>query len=108
MATLTVVTPNSGGALATPAAVSASDKFANSGRCLLLVTNGSGAPINVTIDSQLVVDGNAVPDKVIAVAAGATRAIGPLDPSIYNDGNGDVSVAFSAQASVTATVLQVA
>lgn len=107
MATLDTVTPNSSGALITPAAVSASDKFANSGRSILVVENGGGSSVNVTINSQLTADGNAVADKVVAVAAGATRAIGPFAPGVYNDADGFVNVDFSAQTSVTAYVVQV-
>ncbi len=71
------------------------------------MTNGGGGSINATIDAQLTADGNAVADKVIAIAAGVTKALGPFSPSIYNDVDGNVNVAFSGQTSVVATVIQI-
>lgn len=67
------------------------DEWANTGRELLLVKNGSGAPINVTLDLKGTIDagapggGLAITDKVVPVAAGETAAIGPFPPGIYND-----------------------
>jgi hypothetical protein len=65
------------------------------------VANGSGGSINVTIDIVVSVDGQAVTDRVVAVGAGARKKIGPFPTNIYNDGNGDILVTFSAVTSVT-------
>jgi len=65
------------------------DTFANSGSEIVYVKNGSGSSINVTIVSQgtcsFGLAANVAHDKVIAVAAGATKLIGPLDKSRFND-----------------------
>ena len=79
--------------------------FPNNGATFILVTNGSGSPINVTAVSALVVEGLAVADSVVAVAAGATKLIGPFNPTIFNDENGNMMVTFSAVTSVTCSII---
>jgi hypothetical protein len=70
-------------------------------RMWIEVENGSGASINVTIDVVINVDGLAVTDRVVAVAAGVRKKIGPFPSNIYNDGNSDILVTFSAVTDVT-------
>jgi hypothetical protein len=82
-------------------------QFSNSGRELLLVKNGGTASTNVTIDFKA--DGYGRDgSKVVAVAAGATKAIGTFWPELYNQGekNQKVFVDFSAATSVTVAVIQ--
>lgn len=86
-------------------AVSASDTVPNSsGRTVLLVRNASAGSINVTLVGRGLMGDITVPNRVIAVPAGADRLIS-LDASLYNDTDGRVTVQFSAQASVTVAVL---
>ncbi len=56
----------------------------NSGKQIVLAQNGGGASINVTIVTGGTVNGLAIADQVVAVAAGATRIIGPFSPQVYN------------------------
>jgi hypothetical protein len=113
MATLTPISPAISGATVTPAAVSSSDSFANPrGNAFLYVRNGSGGSINVTLVAQSTLrpaDGSfpamTLSNNVVAVGAGAEKIIGPI-PSAFNDGNGNVTVNFSATTSVTAVVIQ--
>jgi hypothetical protein len=70
-------------------------------RMWIEVLNGSGASINVTIDVVVSVDGLSVTDRVVAIAAGVRKKIGPFLSNIYNDGNGDILVTFSAVTDVT-------
>jgi hypothetical protein len=49
----------------------------------LLVRNTSGAPANVTVQTPATVDGLAVSERVVTVAAGGTSLIGPLPTSLY-------------------------
>lgn len=68
----------------------------------LHVINGSGASINVTV----VTPGNdkygqARPDIVVAVAAGAQAAIGPFPDDLADPSTGLVAINYSATASVT-------
>lgn len=80
MATLTPVQAQLTGAVVTMAAASVGgDKVHGSDNVAILVTNGDATSTNVTI----AVPGNtragqAEPDVVVAVAAGATKIIGPL------------------------------
>lgn len=81
-----------------------------SGDTLLLVDNGSGGPINVTVQTPATQDGLAVAEQVVAVAAGAIKAIGPFKPATYDRPTGaadagDVYVDFSAVATVTVAAL---
>jgi hypothetical protein len=82
-------------------------QYSNTGRELLLVKNGSASSVNVTVDMKQ--DGYGRDgSKVIAVAAGATKAIGTFWPELYNQGdkNQKVFVDFSAATSVTVAVVQ--
>lgn len=107
MATLAVANAARTGVDMAGAAVSASDKFPNTGKEVIVVTNGGGGSINVTLVTQKTVDGNAVADPVVAVAAGVTKAIGPFQRDLYNDVDGNVNVNYSGTTSVTAKVVRV-
>jgi hypothetical protein len=79
------------------------------GKNFLMVTNGSGSPINVTIQVTEKVYDLDVADRVVAVAAGATKFI-PLTLVVYKQPAGDVNagkalVDYSAVASVTRAVV---
>lgn len=59
--------------------------MANSGRTILFARNDGTASHDVTIQAPGNVGGGLdVPDEVVSVAAGETKAIGPLDPAIMN------------------------
>lgn len=67
---------------------------------VLIVKNGSAASINVTLDTPgNLPTGDAYPDKVYAVPAGAERWIPILRD--YRQPSGLATVTFSATASVT-------
>lgn len=95
-ATITSVTPT----------VTTGDTLVGGQSVHLLVNNGSGAPINVTLTTPETVEGSlAVADRVIAVAAGALREI-PV-PSRYNDRTtGLATVVCSAVTTVTIAAVQ--
>uniref|UniRef100_UPI003F497116 hypothetical protein n=1 Tax=Arthrobacter silvisoli TaxID=2291022 RepID=UPI003F497116 len=73
---------------------------------VLVVKNASGASINVTLTTPPTLEtGDAYPDKVYAVAAGAEKWIPVL--GVYQDPVTKVAaVAFSATASVTAAAIR--
>lgn len=79
--------------------------FPNNGTTFLLVTNGSASSIDVTAISQLTLEGLAVADSVVAVAAGATKLIGPFNPTIFNDDSGNATVTFSAITTITCSII---
>ena len=82
---------------------------------ILLVKNGSGSPINVTINvaTGKTYKGYTLTSPVVAVGAGAELAIGPLPAEVHqiinsgNANNGYILVDFSAVTSVTAAILNV-
>lgn len=73
---------------------------------LLQLTNGSAGSINVTVATPGTIDGDlAIPDRVVAVAAGETRIFGRLGP-VYHQSDGTVHVNYSAVTSVTVAAIQ--
>lgn len=111
MAALTVKTAvQSGTNVNGVAADVGGDTFANTGREALLVRNGSGGSLNVTIATPGTVDGLALEERVVAVPAGATRLIGPFPPRIFNVGGqpgANASVTYSGVTSLTVEVIRV-
>ena len=75
-------------------------------REFLVVQNGSGAPVTVTLATPgNLATGDAYPDKAYSVAAGAETWI-PL-PAVYRDPtDGRAHITYSAAASVTVAVVR--
>ena len=81
--------------------------FRNTGRCTLMVTNGSGASINVTPVIGRQVKGLSVTSPPTAVAAGATAFFGPWDDDYEQPGGKDTMfVNFSAVTDVDVVLLE--
>lgn len=92
----------------TPTA-STGDTFACTGKEVLVVVNNNGSSINVTVNSTAAAGaGLAQSNNVVAVANGATKYIGPFEPSGYADSTGVATVICSAVSSVTIAVLRLA
>ena len=72
---------------------------------MLLVRNGDASSKDVTLATPGTVDGLAVADRTISVAAGVTTA-NPLDPDVYGDADGTVAITYSAVTSVTVAVVR--
>lgn len=93
-------------------AVSASDTVAveTGERTFLHVKNGSGAAINVTLVAVMTavrvagVGNVPIANQVVAVPANSDRMIGPIPPAFVNS-DGNATVNFSAQATVTAAAI---
>lgn len=66
--------------------------FTNDGRVYLQARNSGASSYDVTIATPGTVDGNAVADKVVSVAAGVTKVIGPFPMSAYNQSDNTVNV----------------
>jgi len=81
----------------------------DSGAVAVMVTNGSASSINVTAQTPATQAGLAVSEQIVAVAAGATKLIGPFPKSTYGQASGAdegrVYVDYSAQTSVTRAVV---
>lgn len=107
MATLTVQTVSTAGlADSLAAAAGGGDQFANTGREFFEVLNGGGGSVNVTFETPATVDGEPIADRVVAVAAGVRKKIGPFPTSTYNDANGRVQVTYSGVTTVTVGVFK--
>lgn len=106
----TAVTPDYDGAAVNPTQPNADGDIVDPGTTLV-VENGSGSSITVTVPSTATVYGLAVDDAGGPVAAGATASfrIPPLtvagQPTDAAEGAGRVLVNYSAVASVTRYVL---
>jgi hypothetical protein len=64
----------------------------NDGKIILEVNNSGGVSYTFTVQTPGTVDGLAVTDLVLTVAAGATRLLGPFPPAVYNQADGTVYV----------------
>lgn len=66
--------------------------FANNGRTFFQAFNGSGADIECTFATPGTVDGLAIGELVVDIAAGEDAIIGPFPPAIYNTDPGTTDV----------------
>ena len=102
MATLTVVQiPKTGIELALTAAAGGGDAFANDGRTVFIANNASGGDITATFVTQATADGLAIADRAVVITAGDLESVADLDPDIYNDSDGLVTVTYSGVTSLT-------
>lgn len=90
------------------AAAGGGDSIAPNDRGALMVKNGSGASITVT----MIVPGNtkyglAQPDPTYVVVAGATAMIGPLPSDLANPATGLVDFTYSGVTSLTVGGVQI-
>lgn len=77
------------------------------GDVFILVANGSGGSINVTVVTPGTQDGLAIADQVVAVPAGATKIIGPFPPRSFTDeADNLVDIDFSSVTSITVQAFQ--
>lgn len=103
MAVLTVTPITRAGVDAPVAAGSGGDVFTNTGREFAEVINGSASPITVTVPTTI--DGTTVtPISVSVPATTGRRKIGPFPPGTYNNSAGQVTLNYSATATVTVAV----
>jgi hypothetical protein len=97
------------GTVAAYAAASAGgDKVTPGSSTFLHVKNASAGSITCTVATPGSVEGLAVADLAVAVAAGAEAMIGPISAGLFrNPVDGLVDVSWSASASVTFAALSV-
>lgn len=97
-----------GTAHTTQAAGASGDKVAPNDRGFVFVKNGSASPITVTVaDPGETKYGQANPDIPVAVAAGATKLIGPLRSDLAAEEDGLVALTYSDNTDVTVAALSV-
>lgn len=109
---LTAQAVTSAGKVATYAAANVDgNMFVCNDKRVLHVKNGSGASVTVTVVTDVTRDGDlTLPDREVAVAAGAEAFIGPFDPNVYQQTSGadagKVYVNYSAVTTVTVALLE--
>jgi hypothetical protein len=77
---------------------------------LHIKTGATTANLTLTVQSKLqdgTVAGIAGTNPVIALAANKNYVIGPFKPSVYNDANGELNLAFSATTSIVLQAVRV-
>jgi hypothetical protein len=101
----TQITPVTGVVQTLAAAAAGGDKFQPGDHTFLVVANGSGGSITVTIDSQVVSNFGVDTDGGGPVAGGATRLFGPFPSGRWAAASdGLVAVTYSAVTSLTVGV----
>lgn len=95
------------GTIITPVAANAGgDTMQPGSSSFLRAVNGSGGSITVTIDSAAPCNYGADHDLVVAVAAGATKDIGPLPASRFaRASDGLVGITYSGVTSLTVAAI---
>lgn len=106
MALLTVQDITLAGVAQSAVAAAATDTFPNDGRTFVEVINGGGSDDIITFTTPATVQGVAIADPTVTVAAGARKCIGPFPTSIFNDASGLVTMANSFITSVTTRVMR--
>ena len=84
------------------------DEFANTGKELLVVKNAGGSPCVIDLVTPGTVDGEAIPDKQVTVAAGDEAIYGPFPRSWYtNSGTKMMNITYDQVSSVTVGVIKI-
>jgi len=90
------------------AAAGGGDQTTPDDRVFLLVKNGGGSPINVTVTIAGTTFDLANPDSVVSVPNGGEKFIGPLNEGLTGpDTFGQVLIAYSGVTSVTVAAVRV-
>lgn len=86
--------------------VGGTEKWLNTGREYVEVTNGSGSAITLTFTIQSKIDGQSVANLTVSVPAGDVVSVGPFPTAWYNDAQGNCNMSYSATSSVKVLVVQ--
>jgi hypothetical protein len=114
MATLTIQSVTEAGSTPTYAAVAAGGDVVENrrGDTVLVVVNGSGGNLTVTITAQNTTADNPIygavtkADATVVIANGATGMIGPFRNQAFNNSSGQIAIGYSTDTSVTIACLQ--
>lgn len=109
MATLTTQTITADGLSPSYASAAGGGDKVRPGRGVFIhVRNGDASPMTVTLATPGTVDGLAIADRAVTVAAGGSRMI-PVPVAAYGDpaDSGLASITYSAVTSVTVAALRI-
>jgi hypothetical protein len=87
------------------AAANGGNTFANNGRVLLNIRNGSAVTLTATISTTYAPAGLTLSNMTVTVPAGQERIAGPFDPTLFNDSGGAVTANWSVTVTVTFAVI---
>jgi len=110
MSTLTVTECSREGlalALSGGTAAAAGDKWLNTGREVLVVSNGDVGSHNVSVEVQAEPDGKEVTERLVAVVNATTKVLGPFPINVYNDAGGYANIVYSATTSMKVQVVRI-
>lgn len=108
MATLPMQVVSIGGLSPNYGAAAAGDKVKPGDRTWIVVKNGGGSPVTVTLDATGLAPGGLPPtDPTVSVPASGERWIGPIIPDAYRGTDGLCAISYSATASVTVAAVRI-
>jgi hypothetical protein len=110
MSTLTVTEcARTGLALALSGGTAAAngDQWLNTGREVLVITNGDSGAHNVSVDVQAEPDGKEVTERQVSVVNATTKVLGPFPPNIYNDAGGYAHITYAALTAMKVQVVRI-
>lgn len=82
--------------------------WGNTGRQILHLKNTDAAPVEVSFPISVLVDGEAVADKTVTVAATTgDLMVGPFPPSQYRQDDGNAWVNFDSVTGLTVALLDI-
>ena len=95
----------------TSATLTDGEMWSNTGTEFIHIINGGGSACVVTLVTPATISGLAIEDKTVSVPAGERHMIGPFDPSLYNNPNGETDpgkmyVTYDQTTSVTVAVVR--
>ena len=91
----------------TPLLTTNNYKFKNDGKTFLHVKKTGAGACDCTFTTPRTVGSLAIADPVVQVpATTGDKMIGPFEPDLFNDGDGNVTVTFSEITGLSAAVIQ--
>lgn len=83
------------------------DSFPVGENVYVIVENDDASPNTATFTTTETVDGNAVDDRQVTIAANDAEIMGPFPAYLYDNGSGEVDVAWSNTTSNVFSVISV-
>ena len=77
------------------------EEFANDGNVFIHAKNASGGAIVLTFKTPATVSGVDIDEVEVSIPAGEERMVGPFDPAVFNQSDGNVDLDFDGVTSLT-------
>lgn len=82
------------------------EEFANNGDVFIHMKNGSGGAIVATFKTPATVSGVSIDEVEVTISAAGEEMVGPFDPAVFNQADGNVDVDFDGVTSLTIAALK--